>query len=82
MTKKPTIAERLRVALEARGWELDPNARSLKYVTMTKDGIRSRYYIGPNGALRYGLTASASRSVPRTSKHLLDNPIPDNIPDK
>jgi hypothetical protein len=56
---KPTLQQRLIDALIATGRGTVVDSRSRKYVTLKRaDG--AFFYVGRNGALRYGRTVSAS----------------------
>lgn len=57
-----TYAERLTKGLLAMGWKIDHADRS-RYVAFTHVGHKFKLFVGPNGALRSGRTASASSSI-------------------
>ena len=56
-----TYKERLIAGLLALGWQEDKTAKG-RYTTFTKTGHK-KIFVGSNGALRQGRSASASRSM-------------------
>lgn len=59
---KQTFADRLAAGLSALGWHRDPTDKS-RYDAFRKPGTAEKLFVGPNGALRVGRSASSSRSV-------------------
>jgi hypothetical protein len=49
--------------LTSKGWSENTNARTTKYLVMSKPGIEYNYYLGKSGAVRRGRIVSASVSV-------------------
>ena len=67
---KPTMQQRLIDALVATGRGTLVDGRSSKYVTLKRaDGYD--FYVGRNGALRYGRSVSASVAAPDAFKQRL-----------
>lgn len=62
---KPTLSELLTAGLAALGWT-HVEGRSSKYTTFEKDYAKFRIFVGRNGALRAGRTASTSQSLENT----------------
>jgi len=62
-----TIKQRLQAALERKGFKVASETR--RYTVMTTGKVGTFYYLGDNGALRYGrsATASVSLSMPPTA---------------
>ena len=57
-----TYKERLEAGLQALGWQADTTG-SGKYSAWRKAGMKSKAFVGSNGALRLGECASRSFSV-------------------
>lgn len=67
---KPTQKSLLEAGLKACGWSVDPNAKTSKYNTYTKEGAYYKFLVGKSGALRKTeTTASASRSLTHSKLH-------------
>ena len=67
---KPTLQQRLVDALVATGRGTIVQSRSRKHITLKRpDG--SFFYVGRNGALRYGKTVSGSIAAPDDFKRRL-----------
>lgn len=67
---KPTLQRRLVDVLVATGRATPVDGRSSKYVTLRRaDGLL--YFVGRNGALRYGKTVTASVAAPEDFKRRL-----------
>lgn len=67
---KPTLQQRLVDALIASGRATLVDGRSSKYVTLRRaDGLL--FFVGRNGALRYGKTVTASAAAPDGFKRRL-----------
>jgi len=56
-----TIQQRLQAALERKGFKVVNETR--RFVVMTTGKVGTFYYLGHNGALRYGRSATASCSL-------------------
>lgn len=66
---KHTIKERLVAGLQAKGWQPCPKRTTSKLQAFEKAGVRSVVFVGVNGALRSGRTASDSYSLERTAAY-------------
>ncbi len=67
---KPTLQQRLVDALVATGRGTIVPSRSRKYVTLKRPD-KSFFYVGRNGALRFGKTVSGSIAAPDDFKRRL-----------
>ena len=67
---KPTLQRRLVDALVATGRGTTVPSRSRKYVTLERPD-KSSFYVGRNGALRFGKTVSTSVAAPEDFKRRL-----------
>lgn len=56
-----TFQERLCAGLKSEGWK--ETDRSAKYRVFIRNGTRNKFFVGKNGALRYGATRSNTRAV-------------------
>ena len=72
--KQRTLKTRLMTALQRRGFEVNHEAVSTKFVVMHKPNSLhndKNYYLGASGALRYGRTIVDSVPAENTKKKLL-----------
>lgn len=70
MTKKITQREKLKRALEARGYR-EVQTASFRYVAMEKPGEERRFFLGEAGACRFGRVASKATAVLETTRQRL-----------
>lgn len=71
-----TLKEQFIAGLTARGWTVNTDARSTKFVELTHPGADHKFYVGRSGALRRGNTVGSSIPAHPKVKSLLLGPPP------
>lgn len=60
---RATYRDRLIAGLRASGWQEDAVNLSTKYLAFHHPNMKSRFFVGKAGALRYGRSATRSMSA-------------------
>lgn len=61
-----TQRDQMQTALQSRGWAIDTNARTRKYLVMKPPtGEKHRIYLGKSGALRYSEKGTVATAYPQ-----------------
>lgn len=67
----PARKNKLIHELTKRGYETDDLASTTSYVAMAKPGLTTKFFVGKQGDLRFGLTYKTSKPADKTCGWLL-----------